>query len=255
MRVFVVLFIVFILVANHGFASEDREQLKKVNWAFDGVFGRFDREAIQRGFKVYKEVCSVCHSLKRVAFRNLKEIGFSDDEVKALAAGYSVQDGPNQEGEMFERPGKPADHFPPPYPNDNAARVANNNNALPPDLSLIIKAREDGANYVYSLLTGFQNPPADFSLGENMHYNPYFAGGGRQFSMIPPLIKDGQVEYVDGVNPTIDQMAKDIVNFLQWAAEPEMEERKSLGVKIIIFTIIFTIFFYFAKKHIWRNVK
>ena len=246
---------ILILVPSIAFASTDKEHPKQVEWQFEGAFGTFDRQAIQRGFKVYKEVCSVCHSLKRVAFRNLQEIGFSEEEVKSIAAGYSVQDGPNDEGEMFERPAKPSDRFPSPYANDKAARAANNNGALPPDQSLIIKAREDGANYVYSLLTGYQQAPEGFELGENMHYNPYYGNGGKQFSMIPPLTKDGQIEYTDGTNPTIDQMARDVVHFLHWAAEPEMEKRKSMGVKILIFMSIFTFIFYLAKKRIWKRVK
>jgi len=226
-----------------------------MEWQFDGAFGTFDRQSIQRGFKVYKEVCSACHSLKRIAFRNLLEVGFSEAEVKSLAAGYSIADGPDDEGEMFERPGRASDYFPEPYANEKAARASNNNGALPPDLSLIIKARGDGANYVYSLLTGYSNPPSNFELGENMHYNPYFSGGGKQFSMIPPLLQTGQVEYTDGVEPTVDQMAQDVVHFLQWAAEPEMEARKRMGAAVMIFLTIFTGIFYWAYKRIWHRVK
>jgi ubiquinol-cytochrome c reductase cytochrome c1 subunit len=155
---------------------------------------------------------------------------------------------------MFERPGRPSDYIVGPYANDNAARAANNG-ALPPDLSLIIKARKHGADYVYSLLTGYEAPPPGVLLGENMHYNPYFAGGGSQLAMPAPLLQDGQVEYADGIKPTIDQMSKDAVIFLQWAAEPEMEDRKSLGVKVMVFMILFTGIFYLAYKRVWRNVK
>lgn len=236
-------------------AADDKLAPKEMEWHFDGHFGTFNRQAIQRGFKVYKEVCSVCHSIKRIAFRNLAEVGFSEDEVKSLAAGYNVVDGPDDEGEMFERPGRASDIFPEPYANEKAARAANNNGALPPDLSLIVKARPGGANYVYSLLTGYQDPPSNFELGENMHYNPYFAGGGKQFSMIPPLLEKGQVEYEDGTEPTIEQMAYDVTNFLQWAAEPEMEARKRLGAATMIFLVIFTGIFYFAYKRIWTRVK
>ncbi len=234
------------------FAATDVKEPRQVEWQFDGVLGSVDRQAAQRGFHVYKEVCAACHSLKRIAFRNLMEIGFSESEVKSLAASYNVNDGPNAEGDMFERPGLPSDYLPPPYSNDNAAR-ASNNGALPPDLSLIIKARHDGANYVYSLLTGFENPPEGFVLGENMHYNPYFASGGQQLSMAPPL-KDSQVSYADGTSATVEQMSKDVVVFLQWAAEPEMEQRKSLGVKVIIFLVILTLIFYLAYKAIWYKV-
>lgn len=235
-------------------ASEDIKHPKHEHWSFDGAFGKFDRGSIQRGFKVYKEVCAACHSLKRVAFRNLIDVGFSPEEVKALAASYAIKDGPNEEGEYYERPGRPSDYFPSPYANDNAARAANNG-ALPPDLSLIIKARHEGANYVYSLLTGFEPAPEGFTVGENMHYNPYFAGGGKQLAMTPPITKDGQVEYPDGTKSTVDQMSRDVVHFLQWAAEPEMEARKSLGLKTVIFLVLFTVIFYFAYKRIWSRVK
>ena len=235
-------------------ASEDVEHPKEINWSFDGVFGAFDRAAIQRGFKVYKEVCAACHSVNRISFRNFKEIGFSDKEIEALAAQYQIWDGPDAEGEMFERPCVASDNIPGPYKNDNAARSANNG-ALPPDLSLMIKARFNGANYIYSLLTGFIEPPKDFKLGDNMHYNPYFAAGGRQLAMTPPLIQNGQVEYDDDIEPTIDQMAKDVVHFLQWAAEPEMEDRKSMGIGTLIFVLIVTVLFFFANKRAWRNLK
>lgn len=252
--------IVFALLAFQGvaFASESDPGApfppKQMQWHFDGIFGSFDRESAQRGFQIYKEVCAACHSLKRVAFRNLQDLGFSEAEIKSLAAGYSIKDGPNDEGEMFERPGLPSDRLPAPYDNDNAAR-ASNNGALPPDLSLIIKARHDGANYVYSLLTGFTTPPEGFVVGQNMHYNPYFAAGGHQLAMTPPLIKEGQVEYSDGTKATIDQMSHDVVNFLQWAAEPEMESRKALGIKMVLFCFIFTVVMFLAYKRIWRNVK
>lgn len=249
------LLILLISYSSTALAESAHEiKLKNVDWSFNGIQGTFDRQAIQRGFKIYKEVCSACHSLHRVAFRNLSDLGFTETEVKAIASGYSIQDGPNQEGDMFERPGRPSDYFPLTYPNEQAARAANNG-AHPPDLSLIVKAREGGANYIYSILTGFQDPPAGFKLGENMHYNPYFVNGGGQIAMPPPLTAANQVEYTDGTPATVDQMAKDVVNFLQWAAEPEMEQRKGLGFKIIIFTLIFTILFYYAKKRIWQRVK
>jgi len=246
---------IFVLSFEPAYSSEDKLHPKSIEWQSDGAFGTFDRQSIQRGFKIYKEVCSACHSIKRIAFRNLTEIGFSEEEIKSLASEYSIVDGPDDEGEMFERPGRVSDYFPSPYSNDKAARAANNNSALPPDLSLITKAREGGANYVYSILTGYSDPPSNFELGENMHYNPYFAGGGKQFSMIPPLLKDGQIEYTDGIEATIDQMAKDISNFLHWAAEPEMEARKRMGAAVIIFLAIFTGIFYLAYKRIWGRVK
>jgi len=246
--------ITFIALNVNVYATQDVAQPKQVEWSFDGMNGVFDRQSIQRGFKVFKEVCSACHSVNRLAFRNFAEVGFSDQEIKALAAEYTVIDGPNDEGEMFERPAKPADQVPGPYANEKAAR-ASNNGAYPPDLSLIIKARVDGANYVYSLLTGYSAPPQGFNLGENMHYNPYFSGGGSKLAMTPPLVSDGQISYPDGTASTIEQMSKDVVNFLQWAAEPEMEERKKIGISVMLFLIIFTLLFYLAKKRIWKNVK
>lgn len=233
-----------------AYASGSEKHPKEMHWAFDGMFGHMDRQAAQRGFQVYKEVCSACHGLTRIAFRNLTDLGFSEAEVKALAATYQIKDGPNDAGDMFERPGKPSDYFPSPYANENQARSIHNG-AYPPDLSLIIKARPNGANYVYSLITGYETSPADVSLGANMHYNPYFPGG--QIVMAPPL-SDGQVSYEDGTQASLDQMAKDVVTFLQWAAEPEMEARKMMGIKTLIFLAVFTIFMYLAKRNLWHKL-
>lgn len=239
------------ITAGYALANEGgQKQPRKMNWPFEGVLGTVDKQAAQRGFQVYKEVCSACHSLNRVAFRNLEALGFSEAEVKALAAGYQINDGPNDAGEMFQRPGKPSDYFPLVYPNENAAR-ATHNGAVPPDLSLIIKARHDGANYVYSLLTGFTNPPPDEKLSDGQHYNPYFPGGKL---MMPPPLSDGQVSYADGTTASVDQMASDVVVFLQWAAEPEMEARKEMGLKVLIYLAIFTAFMYVAKRNIWRRI-
>jgi ubiquinol-cytochrome c reductase cytochrome c1 subunit len=224
---------------------------KQMDWSFDGVLGRVDKPSIQRGFQVYKEVCSACHAMKRVSFRQLESVGFSDAELKSLAATYSVKDGPNDDGEMFERPGRLSDYLPSPYPNEKASRAANNG-AYPLDLSLIVKARHDGANYVYSLLTGYgQTPPEGMSVPEGTHYNPYMDGG--IIKMAGPLVEEG-VTYQDGTKATIDQQAHDVVNFLQWAAEPEMEERKSMGVHVMLFLGIMTTFFYLVKKRVWSNL-
>jgi ubiquinol-cytochrome c reductase cytochrome c1 subunit len=242
----------FIAALGMGAAvyAEGETHPKEVHWSFDGMFGTVDKQAAQRGFQVYKEVCSSCHAMKRVAFRNLTAIGFSEAEVKALAASYTVKDGPNDEGEMFDRPGKPSDHFVPPFANEQAARAANNG-AYPPDLSLIVKARHDGANYVYSVLTGYENPPAGYHMNEGMHYNAFFPGN--QIAMPQPL-SDGQVSFEDGTQASLDQMAKDVVNFLQWAAEPEMEQRKQMGIKALMFLAAFTAFMFVAKKRIWRKI-
>jgi ubiquinol-cytochrome c reductase cytochrome c1 subunit len=219
-------------------------------WAFDGVFGKFDKPAVQRGFQVYKEVCSACHGMKRVPFRKLQEIGFSEAEVKALAASYQIKDGPNDNGEMFERPGRPSDRFPPTYANDNAGRAANNG-ALPPDFSLIVKARTDGANYIYALLTGYEAAPEGFEVPAGAHYNKYFPGN--IIKMAKPL-NDDQVTYQDDTKATLDQQAHDVVNFLQWAAEPEMEMRKRMGIKVMIFLAVMTGIFYAVKKRIWKDL-
>jgi ubiquinol-cytochrome c reductase cytochrome c1 subunit len=238
------------VTATSAYAETDHKPLKQVNWAFDGMFGTVDKQSAQRGFQVYKEVCAACHSLKRVAIRNLTEIGFSEAEVKALAAGYQVKDGPNDSGDMFDRPGKPSDLFPSPFANENAAR-ASNGGAYPPDLSLIVKARHDGANYIYSLLTGFEEAPADMHMNTGMHYNPYFPG--QQIAMPKPL-NDDQVTYEDGTKASVDQMSRDVVNFLEWAAEPEMESRKEMGLKVLLFLAAFSAFAYIAKRNIWRKV-
>lgn len=230
--------------------AEGHAEMKQMRWSFDGVFGTYDKPAIQRGFQVYKEVCSACHGLKRVAFRQLQEVGFSEAEVKSLAASYAIKDGPNDAGEMFERPGRPSDHFPSPYPNEKAARAANNG-AYPPDQSLLIKARADGANYIYSLLTGYKSAPAGMTVPEGAHYNPMMNGG--IIKMAPPL-REGSVTYQDGTNATLEQQAFDVVNFLQWAAEPEMEVRKRMGIKVILFLTIMTTVFYLVKKRIWSDL-
>lgn len=247
----ITLAILFAVLAGPAFANSGAEEPKQMNWAFDGVFGTFDKPAVQRGFQVYKEVCSACHSLKRVAFRDFTKIGFSEAEVKSLAAGYQIKDGPNDMGEMFDRPGRPSDHFPLVYPNDKAARAANGG-ALPPDQSLLVKAREDGANYIYSLLTGYSDtPPEGHEVPVGSHYNPYFPGGN--IKMAPPLKAD-QVTYQDGTKATLEQEAHDVVSFLQWAAEPEMEQRKHTGIHVMIFLAIMTTFFYITKKRIWSDL-
>jgi len=215
------------------------------------MLGTFDRAKIQRGFQVYKEVCSACHAIDLVSFRNLTEIGLSEAEVKEIAKSYNIKDGPNDEGEMFERPGRLSDHIPGPYLNEKQAR-ASNNGALPPNLSLIIRAREDGANYVYSLLTGYdQTPPKDLQIPSTLYYNPYFPG--LKIAMPKPL-SENAVQYSDGTLATIDNMAHDVVNFLQWASDTKMEKRKKLGIKVLLYLSVFTIIFSIAYHRVWQKV-
>jgi ubiquinol-cytochrome c reductase cytochrome c1 subunit len=232
--------------------------VKTEEWSFNGFFGSFDQPQLKRGFQIYKDVCSGCHSMNLLHYRDLEKIGFTDDEVKAIAAEAQVQDGPNDAGDMFDRPGKPSDPFHAPFPNEQAAR-ASNNGALPPDFSLIAKSRAgagftgyDGADYIFSLMTSYQDPPpADVKLGENMHYNVAFKG--HQIAMPPPL-SDGAVTYADGTQATLDQEAKDIASFLTWASETNLEERHRTGIKAILFLVIFTLLAYATKRRVWADV-
>ncbi len=228
-------------------AAGEGPALPHVEWSFDGPFGTYDRRAMQRGLQVYREVCAGCHSLKYIAFRDLTDLGYNEDEIKAIAAEYTVTDGPNDEGEMFERPGRPSDYFPSPFPNEKAA-AASNGGAAPPDLSLMAKARMGGPTYIHALLTGYEDPPADFP-GDN--YNLYFPGN--QIAMASPLFEDG-VSYADGTPATVDQMAKDVSHFLMWTAEPKMEDRKGMGIKVLIFLVVFTGVLYAAKRKVWADV-
>ena len=223
----------------------------KQDWSFSGPLGTYDRGALQRGFQVYKEVCAACHGLRLVAYRNLSALGFSEAEVKALAAAVEVQDKePNDQGEYFMRPGRPADHFKSPFANEQAARAANNG-AYPPDLSLITKARFDGSNYLYALLTGYKAAPAGMTVPDGMNYNEYFPG--HMIAMAAPLA-EGSVTYADNTPSTVPQLAKDVTTFLTWAAEPEMEERKRLGVKVILFLLLMTGVFYAWKRKVWKDL-
>ena len=224
--------------------------LPRQQWSFDGVFGTYDRASAQRGFQVYKEVCSVCHPVKHLHFRDLTDIGYSEDEVKAIAAGYQVTDGPNDEGQMFQRPGRPSDPIPGPFPNDQAARAANNG-ALPPDQSLIVKARAGGPDYVYGILTGYKEAPASFKMLEGMNYNEFFPG--HQIAMPTPL-SDNAVTFADGTPATVPQMAHDVVTFLTWAAEPRLEDRHRAGFKVTLFLVVAAGVFYAAKRKIWAAI-
>ena len=244
-----------IFLLTYSFAAEEQREPMSQKWGFTGLFGKFDRSSLQRGFQVYSEVCSACHSLNYLAYRNLGEEGgpeFSLEQVKAIAAQFEIEDGPNEDGEMFMRSAVPSDSFVNPWPNEKAGRLANGG-AYPPDLSVIIKARKDGANYVYSLLTGYDEvPPSDFELGENVYYNPYMSG---QRIAMPKVLEDGLIEYFDGTEATLEQMSYDVTNFLAWAAEPKLEQRKSLGLQVMAYIIILATLLYFINRRLWSKVE
>ena len=250
MKIFILFFLLFFYTSNLFAAESSKKSLPQHEWSFEGITGTFDRGALQRGYQVYSEVCSGCHSMKLLYYRDLIDIGFSEDQVKAIASEFTVIDGPNDEGEMFERDARPADRFVSPYLNDNEAR-ANNNGAYPPDLSVITKAKKDGANYIYNLLLGYKDPPADMEVGEGMYYNIYMAGN--QIAMPQPIYNES-VDYADGTNNSAEQLAEDLVVFLTWAAEPELEVRKNLGIKVILFFIILGFIIFLAKNRLWREV-
>jgi len=241
--------------AEHAFHKHPKE----LHLASNGPFGHFDKQQLQRGFQVYKEVCAACHSLSHVAFRDLKALGYNEDEVKAIAAGFNVPGVDANTGEANTRPGLPTDYFPKPFANDIAARAANNN-AVPPDLSLMTKARHDGPAYVYSLLTGFQNQPAellkrfpDSKTPQGLHYNPYFAN--LNLAMAPPLTSEGQVSYSDGTKSTVDQMSKDVAAFLVWTAEPKLDKRNQTGWPVLGFLLFATVLGYLSYRNIWADKK
>ncbi len=234
--------------------------IKHVQWSFEGPFGMYDQAALQRGFQIYKEVCSACHSLNLVAFHDLAAPGgpgFTEAQAKAIAAGYKIPAPPNDQGEVFDsngnrltRPGILADHFPPPFPNEEAARTANGG-ALPPDLSLIIKARAGGPDYVYSILTGFsQKPPKGFKVLDGKYYNPYFPG--RNISMPPPLM-DGSVTFSDGTPNNVAQEAHDVVTFLAWASEPQRDERHRMGFEVMAFLVLLSGLLFLSYRKIWKD--
>jgi ubiquinol-cytochrome c reductase cytochrome c1 subunit len=246
-------------------AEEFHKEPKELHLASDGPFGRFDKRQLQRGFQVYSEVCSACHSLSLVSFRDLKGLGYSEAEIKKIASDWKTQVpsiNPDT-GEAATRKALPSDNFPAPFPNEVAARAANNN-ALPPDLSLMTKAREGGAAYVYSLLTGFTDPngyknehgkplPPEAKPPQGLHFNPYFAN--LNIAMPPPLTTAGQVEYADGTKPTVDQMAKDVAAFLVWTAEPNLEARRAAGIAVVLFLLVGTLLGYFAYRQLWYEAK
>jgi ubiquinol-cytochrome c reductase cytochrome c1 subunit len=239
------------LSATPARAAGEAIHLPEVRFSFEGLFGTFDRGSLQRGFQVYKEVCSACHAMRQLSYRNLMEIGLTEAQARAIAAQFQVMDGPNDQGEMFERPARLSDRFRRPFPNEQAARAANNG-AYPPDLSVMTKARPNGADYLHALLTGYQDPPPGFNLMDGMNYNAYFPG--HQIAM-PNVLNPGQVEFADGTEATVDQMARDVTTFLAWAAEPELEQRRRMGVRIILFLIVLGGLTYAVKRKVWADVK
>ena len=238
-------------------------------WSFSGPFGTYDKAQLQRGFKIYREVCSSCHSMNMVAFRTLEGLGYTEEQVRAIAAEYEVEDGPDDNGDMFPRPATPSDHFPSPFANPEQA-AASNNGAVPPDFSLIAKARgahrgfptfivdiftqyaEGGVDYIYSLLTGYEDPPEGVEIPEGTYYNPYFLNAP-SLAMAPPL-SDGLVSYEDGTPETVDQYARDVAAFLMWAAEPHLEARKQTGFTVMIFLVLFGALVYLTKRKVWAEV-
>lgn len=258
---------------EHGVAEPTHFPIFKPteeSWSFAGPFGTYDKGQLQRGLKVYKEVCSACHSMELVSFRTLEHLGYSEAQVKALAAEYTVQDGPNNDGDMFERPGIPSDYFPSPFPNAIAAAAANNG-AAPPDMSLLAKARgvergfptfifdiftqyaENGPDYIHALLTGYgHEPPEGMQIPEGTYYNPYFIAG-KSLAMAPPL-SDDQVTYDDGAPQTVDQYSRDVSAFLMWVAEPHLEDRKRTGFSVMVFLLLFGGLVYLTKRKVWNDV-
>ncbi len=242
------------LLINTSSISAEKVELMKTDWSFKGLFGKFDRGSLQRGYQVYTEVCASCHSMKYLSYRNLMEEGgpeFSEEQAKAIAAKFEILDGPNSDGEMFERPAKLSDKFVMPYPNEKAAQAANGG-AYPPDMSVLAKARKGGVDYLYSVLLGYQDPPPGIQLDDGVYYNKFMYGN--KIKMPKPL-EDNLIEYSDGTPATEEQMAKDVVTFLMWSAEPHLETRHKMGFRAIVYLIILTVLVYFSMKKIWSRVE
>ena len=246
--------IVLLVGFSYNSNSAEKVEYLKTDWSFKGLFGKFDRASLQRGYQVYTEVCAACHSMKYLSYRNLAEDGgpeFSVAEAKAIAASFEVVDGPNADGEMFTRPAKLSDKFVMPYENEKAAQAANGG-AYPPDMSVLVKARGGGVDYIYSLLQGYEEAPSGITLDEGVHYNKFMYGN--KIKMAAPL-SDGIIEYGDGTIASVEQMSKDVTSFLMWAAEPHLEARHKMGFKAIVYLIILTTLVYFSMKKIWSRVK
>ena len=254
-KIITIIYLIFLLsTGSYQVNAAEKTDLIKIDWSFKGLFGKFDRGSLQRGYQVYSEVCAGCHSMKYLSYRNLSEKGgpeFSFEQAKAIAASFEITDGPNADGEMFTRPGKLSDKFVMPYENDKAAQAANGG-AYPPDMSVLVKARGDGVDYIYSILLGYEDAPSGMTLDEGVHYNKYMYDN--KIKMAAPL-SDGSVEYGDGTEASIEQMSKDVTTFLMWAAEPHLEARHQMGFKAIVYLIILTVLVYFSMKKIWSRVE
>ncbi len=248
-----ILIISILFYQNHSISAE-KVKFLETDWTFKGLFGKYDRASLQRGYQVYTEVCAACHSMQYLSYRNLAEPGgpeFTEEEAKFIAASFEVLDGPNSDGEMFTRPAKLSDKFVMPYDNVEASKAANGG-AYPPDMSVLAKARKGGADYIYSLLLGYDDPPADIKLDDGVYYNKYMYGN--KIKMSAPL-SDGIIEYSDGTEATKEQMAKDITTFLMWSAEPHLETRHKTGFRVIVYLIILSILVYLTMKKIWSRVE
>ena len=249
-KIFLIIFITGL--SNVAYSEEKKAEFIKNNWSFKGVFGTFDRASLQRGYQVYQEVCSGCHSVQHLSYRNLSEKGgpeFLLDEAKAIAAQFEVTDGPNEDGEMFIRPGRLSDKFVNPFPNVKAAAAANGG-AYPPDMSVLAKARKGGADYIYSLLMGYEEAPAGYELDDGVYYNKYMSGN--KIKMAEP-ISDGIVEYADATETTKAQISRDVTTFLVWAADPHLESRHKIGFKVFFYLIILLILVYLSKQKVWSR--
>ena len=250
----IIYLVIFSLIASYQVNAAEKVDLLKEEWSFKGLFGKFDRGSLQRGYQVYTEVCAGCHSMKYLSYRNLSEKGgpeFTIAQAKAIAASFEVIDGPNSDGEMFTRPAKLSDKFVMPYENEKAAQAANGG-AYPPDMSVLAKARSGGVDYIYSVLLGYEDPPSGITMDDGVYYNKYMYGNN--IKMAKPLLKD-IVEYNDGTKATEEQMAKDVSTFLMWAAEPHLEARHRIGFKAILYLIILTILVYFSMKKVWSRIE
>ena len=249
-------FLIFLssIFLTKAYSAGEKTDLLTIDWSFKGFFGKFDRGSLQRGYQVYTEVCASCHSMKYLSYRNLAEEGgpeFTQEQAKAIASNFEVEDGPNSDGEMFTRPAKPSDKFVKPYQNIQEA-IVSNGGAYPPDMSVLVKARSGGADYVYSLLLGYDDPPSNIQLDDGVYYNTYMPGNK---IMMPNPLSEDLIEYNDGTKATNEQMAKDVVTFLAWAAEPHLEERHRIGFKAIIYLIILTLLAYFSMKRLWSRIE